>query len=237
MSNMKHIDALDEKGIEVINTIIDTQIANGVSISDALVDFSYEPPVFDAPCEVKASKYGNGLFASRDIKKGEVVTLYPAHLHLSAPDKKGGREGKGGVDHDMAYCMEHVLTNTVHQGDKEKTDPLFLGHIVNDFCTFVEEFKDKKRHGETMMKYFIYAISFQNVEYDMGKHFVNIKASKDIKAGEEFLVAYSPAYWTKESVSGMTETIGAYIKSVSKRDPKKGLFLAAKFKEYFERKM
>lgn len=186
MSNMKHIDTLDDKGIEMINTIIDTQIANGVPISDALVDFSYEPPAYDAPCEVKASKYGNGLFASRDIKRGEVVTLFPVHMHLSAPDKNGGRDGRGGVNYDVAYFLEHVPTNTIHQGDKEKTDPLFLGHIVNDFCTFVEEFQDKKRHGETMMKYFIYAISFQNVEFVMGNTSLISKRPKTSKRARSF---------------------------------------------------
>lgn len=235
----KLIPSLDETGMKLINTAIDTKTAGGVPLADSLVDFSYEPPAFDAPCEVKKAKYGNGVFATRDIKKGEVATLYPAHGYFSAPDKKGGRKGTGGdgFGYDASYCVTHFTTNTIHQGDKEKTDPLFLGHIVNDFCPFVEEFKDKNRHGETMMKYFLYGITYQNVEYEMGeKHFVSIKASKDIKAGEELLAAYSPTYWTNKDTAGVTETTSAYIKSVSKRDPKKAHFLAAKFKEYFERK-
>jgi len=236
---LSFIPSLDEKGMEMINTAIDRKTASGLSLADAMVDFCYEPPAFVAPCEIKKAKYGNGVFATRDIKKGEVVTLYPSHGYFSAPDKKGGRNGVDGTGggYDSAYCVTHFPTNTIHQGDKKMADPLFLGHIVNDFCPFAEEFKDKNRHGETMMKYFLYGITYQNVEYDMGeKYFVSIKASKDIKAGEELLAAYSPTYWANKDTAGVTETVNAYIKSVSKTDPKKALFLATKFKEYFERK-
>jgi SET domain-containing protein len=76
-----------------------------------------------------------------------------------------------------------------------------------------------------MMKYFLYGITYQNVEYEMGeKHFVSIKASKDIKAGEELIAAYSPTYWTNKDTTGVTETTSAYIKYISKSDPKRRLF-------------
>ena len=228
---------LDDGGLTMIDSLIDIAVGYKRPLDETLVKFCYNPPNINVPCEVKQSDHGRGVFATRDIKKGETVTLYPAHC-LATPLKNGKYEMAGECVYDWEYALTHSHTNQIHTGDKEMEDPLFLGHLINDFCSFVGDFKEKgKSQGEMMMKYFIHALAFQNVEFHMkGKHFISIKASKDIKEGEELLVAYSPTYWTQLStVEVMNQTMD-YINGFKRSNPKKALFLADKFSEYYKRK-
>jgi hypothetical protein len=230
---------LDKVGMEMLDTLLDFQTGNGARLAKALVSLSYAPPQCDTPCEVKESTFGRGVFATRDVKAGDIITLYPVHLYLSPPKvMKNGvwRCDKqfGGVEYDSHYCLTHSPTGCLYQGDKDRADPLFLGHLINDFYPTVEDFQDKKNLGATMLKYAIYGITHQNVEFVMGKHLIAIKASKDIKAGDEFLIAYCPTYWANLSISEVSDTMSDYILSVSKKDPKKGAFLGEKMMEYFK---
>lgn len=227
---------LDEGGLHMIDSLIDIAVGYKRPLEETMVKFSYEPPNINVPCEVKQSDHGRGVFATRDIKKGETVTLYPAHC-ICIPHK-GNYQAVGHCEYDWEYALTHSLTNVIHSGDKEMEDPLFLGHLINDFCSFVGDFKEKgKNQGALMMKYFIHALAFQNVEFYMkGKHFISIKASKDIKEGEELLVAYSPTYWTQLSTKEVMNQTMDYINTFKRSDPKKGLFLADKFAEYYQRK-
>lgn len=228
---------LDEGGLSMIDSLIDVSVGFKQTVEEAMTEFSYKPPTISVPCEVKQSDHGRGVFATRDIKKDETITLYPAHCLLT-PMKNGKYQCEGYCEYDWEYALTHSRTKAIHTGDKTMEDPLFLGHLINDFCSFVGDFKEKgKGQGETMMKYFIHAIAFQNVEFNSkGKHFISIKANKDIKEGEELLVGYSPTYWTQLSTIEVMNQTTDYINSFKKTNPKKGRFLADKFAEYYQRK-
>jgi hypothetical protein len=234
---IKEIHAsLDKGGLSMIDTMIDVSVGFGRRVQEVMVKFSYDPPTINVPCEVKQSDHGRGVFATRDIKKGETITLYPAHC-LATPikNKQDKYDISGGCEYDWEYALNHSKTGEIHTGDKEMEDPLFLGHLINDFCSFVGEFKQKgKGQGANFMKYFIHALAFQNVEFKCGKHFLTIVARKDIKEGEELLVAYSPAYWSQLDPTEVVEQTYEYIESQT--DPKKGLYLCGKFEEYMSRK-
>ena len=210
----------------------------GLSVQESMVKISYDPPCPSANnvlCEVKQSNHGRGVFATRDIKKGETVTLYPAH-NIATPLGNGRERRRGWCEYEYEYAMTHSKTGERHTGDKMKEDPFFLGHLINDFCAFVGEFKEKaKGQGETMMKYFLHAETFQNVVFKNGMHFISIKASKDIKEGEELLIAYSPTYWTKLSCMEVLIQILEYLNALKKTNPKKALFLTEKLKLYCSR--
>lgn len=190
------------------------------------------------PLEVRPSKYGRGVFATRDIKKGDIPTLYPCHLGMIPKGKDSLVEvsiDEKPLEYDPCYCLTDA-TGVVTQGDKDKQDPMWLGHLINDFCPFVEEFKDKNKDlGETIMKYFIYAISYSNCEFVRSKNLWCIRANKDIKAGEELLVAYTPTYWAGlngENGKEMYDYVDRYCAKVGHSNPKKEQFLRDKFAEY-----
>jgi hypothetical protein len=204
-------------------------------VEEAMTEFSYKPPHINVSCEVKQSEYGRGVFATRDIKKGDTITLYPAHC-LATPTKDGKHQCEGYCEYDAEYAITHSTTKAIHTGDKKMEDPLFLGHLINDFCSFVGELKERKKdRGGVFMKYYLHSLAFQNVEFNMrGKHFISIKASKDIKEGEELLIAYSLSYWTQLSTENAAEITLEYIKN--QPDPKKGRFLCDKFIEFYKSK-
>lgn len=212
----------------------------GHRVQESMVKISYDPPCPSANnilCEVKQSNHGRGVFATRDIKKGETVTLYPAH-NIATPLENGRHDITGICQYEYEYAVTHPKTGERHTGDKMKEDPFFLGHLINDFCSFVGEFKEKaKGQGETMMKYLLHAETFQNVEFKAGMHFISIKASKDIKEGEELLITYTPCYWTKLSCMEVLNQTREYMIALNKTNPKKALFLETLlFKLYSSRK-
>lgn len=230
--SLKEVHSLDDKGMELIDAFIDLQTSNGISLKKALTLFSYDPPSFDAPCEVKQSTHGRGVFATRDIKKGEVATLYPIHAYINSNSKGRGRI-TGGVAYDWAYCLTHSPTKAIHQGDKDEAEPLFLGHLFNDFYPTVEDFKDKKNLRKNLIKYCLHGFAYENTTFEMGKHFIMMKASKDIKAGEELLVGYSPTYWARLSTEEVGEEFAALLKETAKTDLKKAAFYADIIEKYY----
>jgi hypothetical protein len=208
---------------------------------DALLNFSYTPLQYkSAPVEVGQSKFGRGVFAKRDIKKGELLTFYPCHYYVSPPDpsKPADKACSGSfcaghkIEYDGRYGLLHNPTGANHVGDSKEEHPLFLGHLLNDYCPFVDDFKDKKKLGETIMKYYMYGISYQNCAFKMTKHWIAIEAIKDMKKGDELLIAYSPTYWTELNPEQVMNETVKYIKKVAKTNPVKAEFLLNKFKEY-----
>jgi len=231
---LKEVHSLDAKGMELIDAMIDLQTSHGISLKKALTLFSYEPPSFDAPCEVKQSTYGRGVFAKRDIKKGEVATLYPIHAYINT-DSNGYGRITGGVAYDWAYCLTHSPTKAIYQGDKDEAEPLFLGHLLNDFYPTVEDFKDKSKLHQNLIKYILHGNAFENIQFEMGKHFIMMKASKDIKAGEELLVGYSPTYWARLSTEEVGEELVALLKNTAKTDLKKAVFYSTAIERYYKK--
>jgi hypothetical protein len=231
---LKEVHSLEDKGMELIDALIDFQTSVGISLKKALTVFSYDPPSFDAPCEVKQSKYGRGVFAKRDIKKGEVATLYPIHAYINT-DSKGRGRITGGVEYDWAYCLTHSPTKAIYQGDKDEAHPLFLGHLLNDFYPTVEDFKDKSKLRMNIVKYMLHGNAYENITFEMGKHFIMMKASKDIKEGEELLVGYSPTYWARLSTEQVGDELCALLKETAKTDLKKADFYATLIEKYYKK--
>ena len=231
---IKEVHSLDARGMELLDAMIDLQTSNGISLKKALTVFCYDPPSFDAPCEVKQSTHGRGVFAKRDIKKGEVATLYPIHAYINT-DSKGRGRITGGVEYDWAYCLTHSPTKAIYQGDKDEAEPLFLGHLLNDFYPTVEDFKDKSKLHQNLIKYILHGDAFENIQFEMGKHFIMMKASKDIKAGDELLVGYSPTYWARLSTEEVGAELGALLKETAKTDIKKAHFYATAIEKYYKK--
>lgn len=172
------------------------------------------PCMYDAPCEVRPSTYGRGVFATRDIKIGDLITLYPAH-GVSFDRRKSFSTYIGDIEYDYKYTVEHDENEMSFVGDKDKFTPLFMGHLLNDNYPTVEDFKDKEKLGATVMKYLLHSMTLSNCKFKDGKNFVIIQAIKDIKKDEELLVSYGMGYWgddENKKADELSQTVDAFKK-------------------------
>lgn len=194
------------------------------SKEDVMIHISYTfSDCPDPTVEVKQSKHGRGVFAVKDIKKGEIATVYPTHLIINkTPREDGLVEALGRCEYDKDYTFD-VSPTLTHQGDPTCENPNFLGHLINDFYHDVSELNTT---GESIIKYMMHLFQSSNTTFTKKKHFVYIEATKDIKAGEELLIPYTPLYWT--DFNGQDEMLAVlrnYLAELGKTNPKKQTFL------------
>lgn len=187
-------------------------------------------PYYNAPCDVRPSTHGRGVFATRDIKKGDTITIYPIHgIMFDKHPTEGYATYSGDTKYDCKYSYTHARTKSDHIGDKNKTEPLFLGHIINDNYPSVEDFNtdDETKLGATYVKYLLHCISFANCTFKETKYFTVIKATKDIKKDDELFVPYGLGYWSdymldNNATKDYNRIFGAYLDNLN---PKKSRFI------------
>lgn len=198
-------------------------------IPHTMIGLSQIPPIYDAPCEVRPSTYGRGVFATRDINEGDYITLYPAHGVSFDRTTKSESFYIGNIEYDAKYTVSHDTNELEFVGDKNRFNRVFMGHLLNDSYPDVEEFKDKEKLGATVVKYLLHTITFSNCQFKDGKNFVIIQAIKNIKKDEELLISYGSGYWGDDENEKVSETVVAftkYIESIWITDRKKAKFIS-----------
>lgn len=169
--------------------------------------FSAGPELIPNVIEVKKSKIsGRGVFATNEIKKGMVITLYPVHIIT-----------KNGVGAYLPnYEKEHLkYTPTIRDkykftidsnwdiyGFPEIIKSPYIGHIINDSYDNVSELSNLKNIndvGMTLFRYLLKSKANSNCVFVKSKckYYVYVKTTKDIQIGEELLASYGPIYWCK----------------------------------------
>jgi len=130
----------------------------------------------------KSNIEGLGVFALRDIKKGEIVSMYPSevilydnNLYLSDRIKK--------YENKYHYKINNYSIAGVHFNDTN-----FCGHILNDVCQ-----SDGTKEGDD--KYNKMSILNNCMYHPYKDIFILIVACKDVKIGEELTVSYQTDYW------------------------------------------
>lgn len=154
---------------------------------------SNEMPFGNNLTEVKpSSTHGNGVFATKDIKAGEIITMYPIHQYAKRVTTDGWQIHSM-MDSETPYhgYALDIDENTKIYGCPTFYNTIFQGHLVNDpvvslDCSDINKF---------IISYFIAAKVKGNARYDKNSYLVYIRAVRDIKAGEEILVPYSLPYW------------------------------------------
>ncbi len=149
-----------------------------------------------------------GIFATRDIAKGEFVSLYPAHIVIYYPDGTAvtdtdhvrmnvgalpevlemGEDVKSIIEQHEPYRMrvtDHISIIGLPQLD---SDPKMLAHFANDAV-----------RGHTAADLEIYkrvsALRNNAMFVCYCKYFVAIQATAAIRTGEEVTVEYGHDYW------------------------------------------
>ena len=188
----------DEEQAELVGTV-----AKHLSVLRQIPDFLAYLHVDETCAEVRPSGVcdGRGVFATRDIKAHELVTLYPASNELSLC---ANRE-RGVVHRWQAETYASPRPDACHvqrppvlrrqrappRGGPAPPQPGFLGHLVNDAAlppTDAEDIEYAQRYlTATTNETNCHAVPFPS-------GMVAVAASKDLAAGEELLMSYTFGY-------------------------------------------
>lgn len=155
--------------------------------------FSFDPCV-----EIRPSTHGKGVFATKDIKKGDIITYYPAHYiqPSSFPLFLTPHEHTKGDSPNDEYLYNSLKGDYSITGHPELiNNPYMLGHIVNDGCDEVLKREDET-FGKWAGRYLLNVSSRRNSRFtELDSGLIAITALKDIKKDEEISVAYDIQYW------------------------------------------
>jgi len=157
---------------------------------------------------------GRGLFASRDIAEGELITLYPGDVMLTWETTVGDFKGDVGVmfgnhvrkddqqktadrlttDNARAYELKIGGRHSVVADPLLVDDAAYLGHLANDASmlnsrdkAFVDKYVKSSNKGHNAAHLVL-----------EGAHFVTV-ATKSISKGAEIFVSYGYNYWFSRS--------------------------------------
>jgi hypothetical protein len=160
---------------------------------------------FVGPSGVPAG--GQGLFASRNVKEGELITLYPGDALLVWNTAVVGDSSVGVMfgNHvqEMDRNPDRVCTNQarsyelqIRTGYSIVADPLlvdnpaYLGHMINDGSILL----GTDNESRTLYSASTHKRHNASVFLMEGCHFATV-ATKDILKDQEIFVSYGEGYW------------------------------------------
>lgn len=166
--------------------IINTMMPRPEPIEMAFTETVKFMPSLKNIVEVKDSSIqGKGVFALQDILPGQIATVYPCHGFYHR-----------GVCQFKDYKMFFKNMETSFYGNPCILDDGLLGHMVNDSARNVGNLSQlSKDNIKNCIEYLIESTQYSNCALVPGDHFVYVKATKPIAAGEELLCSYGPVYW------------------------------------------
>lgn len=154
--------------------------------------------------EIRSSPvHDRGVFAKRDIKKGELVTFYPGDSVVFKIYEETNHDNMthqamiSMMNFDMQFYTESFLNRYRFNVNEEYyivgnpnhiLDNAYIGHIINDGAILDDKNDTRKYTMETRVKCNVGAISLQ------GLHMA-IVANRDIKKDEEIFMPYGAEYW------------------------------------------
>lgn len=174
---VKHADKVDRNGNKCVGCL--------------------KTPKFDAPVEVRYidEVMGRGVFATRDIKVGELVTHYAGVVRGNHTTReKRYDNGTYGLQGEGEYILD---------GDKTLSDPWRCGQLMND--NFDLE-RTRPLHSDPDKEQLLRWVFVNHITYNFFSKdkiaFENIRnkilkfvATEPIKKGEQVYFCYSSLYW------------------------------------------
>ena len=150
--------------------------------------------------------HGTGVFATRTIKKGELVTMYPGDAVLDI--KGNGKANVAASEKLLEFCDNSMpKLKEILKGQREyrcnvsgtvgiygfpgfAEDPAYLGHMINDSATACAD-------PRSIPVYMAATEKKSNCKFHAcakNRH-IAILATKKIKKGRELFISYGWAYW------------------------------------------
>jgi hypothetical protein len=200
-SSIERIELLNElRALKNLTKMINSDMVNDITMLPLLIESA----------ECKESKiHGKGVFASRNIKCGEIITVYPSDIILKSINNGSSSKVRAGYRMDKIYGENFELDNCkkwvndyMFDCDKEISiagDPMlcsdstFLGHMCND----VAKCPNNKKGIEIYYKVCIARCNGAFL-YNDELNIVFVLARQDINKGDEILVSYGHIYWTSK---------------------------------------
>ena len=159
----------------------------------------HKPPGLKKVYLKESSVHGLGVFAQKDLKAGELITIYPPHYVLYYPQGKEADQNNIEAYLNDTFSQAKITpelydiysfnVNSYYSfyGDPEIRDPDFLGHMINDGVKSTDPVEYNK----------LFLIKNNATPVDVGKFGLTlaIMAIKDIKKDEEILIPYGVEYW------------------------------------------
>tara|TARA_B110001450_G_scaffold35770_1_gene31448 strand:- start:805 stop:1953 length:1149 start_codon:yes stop_codon:yes gene_type:complete len=152
---------------------------------------------------VKSSPlHGNGVFAKRPIKKGEIITMYPCHAFLLCVEGVGTLWAMTNGENMLrttasmlaGYSAEVEPTRISIAGDPDIYTNDACGHLINDGACIMKKDFDVN----DVLKYIEDSLRAQNCHFiSLAGCALAVMASRNIKTGEEVLAAYGAGFWSK----------------------------------------
>lgn len=157
----------------------------------------------------ESSIHGKGVFATKDIKEGSLITFYfPYFLEYVytsvVNDKEEGivilpilsrRRFSRNNNDEIDYLRKGTIRISDHfmlvGDDQYFTDHRICGHMINDPC----DFSKGKVTSEEYERQIIIKANASVVSYEKDRRFIYVAATRDIKQGEEILIPYGSRYW------------------------------------------
>lgn len=149
----------------------------------------------------ESNVHGSGVFATENIRKGELITLYPGDVVDFFPNEGQRIEFRSISDREKQVSADGVVLLSPDYsisggkgysvfGDPRFTrNPSYLGHMVNDGSTYNPDSETAESYRErSQEKANCY---FRSIS---GLHIATI-AGRDIKEGEELFASYGHGYW------------------------------------------
>ncbi len=175
--------------------------------------FAGKMELFKFPVRVgDAGRRGRGLFATEDIAKDQVVTLYPCHVledQAKQPpfrmlDQADGDAVLADTRGTYGMALRGTRTVYIHGNPAKTTFNWACGHMANDPYPDIDSLETAPRTprsaGRAFMKYLLHVDRTSNsVLETLAPDYVGgIVAVKDIAVGEEILAPYGYDYWCSD---------------------------------------
>lgn len=160
------------------------------------------PQGLNNACVKSSPIHGNGVFARRKIKKGDIITMYPCDGFILNIPGNGDLHAKANGDAMLyteaallsAYSATVGLTGVSICGDPDKHTNAACGHIINDGSSLLKD----DFEPEDVVKYMEESTATCNCYFvSLSGVVLAVVACKDINKGEEVLTSYGAAFWAK----------------------------------------
>lgn len=156
-------------------------------------------------CNVRigpSSLHGEGVFAQRNLKRGDLITLHPCHYISINIGKESAWVPANVKMPKMTLMLSKLLFQysakvegtclSVAADPTITASPAACAHLINDAATL--ETRDFGYHE--MYRYVVDSTTSQNSYFvTLGGVSVAAVASRDIQRGEEIFTAYGAAFW------------------------------------------
>ena len=160
---------------------------------------------------------GTGLFASRDIVAGELITLYPGDALLYWKDGREASSSRvcsgvvfGAHIPEEERDADHVTTESARQYEvcasstlscvadpRRNSDPAYMGHFANDGAMCDSSGGDQSAYQEAST----IAANADHVTLEGCQ--VATQATRGISSGAEIFVSYGEGYWLSHLMSAL----------------------------------